>query len=244
MRLQKYMALCGVASRRRSEDLIALGYVKVNDTVITQMGYIVDEDKDIVSVNNIVITKDEEKHYYVFNKPRQVITTAYDEKERKRVLDYFTDIDARLFTVGRLDYDSSGLIFVTNDGEFANRVTHPKYECIKTYNAYIAGHISKDQVSRLKKGVIIDGYLTSPANIQLGQVSTNMQFMQIAIKEGRNRQIRKMIESVGAQVDSLERVAIGTVKFSSIKLGEYRILTQEEIDYFYSLKATERIIEK
>ncbi len=137
--------------------------------------------------------------------------------------------------MGRLDYDSSGLIFVTNDGEFANRVTHPKYECHKTYDVHVAGHVSKEDVNVLRKGIVIDGYQTSPAKIATQQMSANMVFMNITIREGRNRQIRKMIESVGAHVDMLERVAIGIVNLDGLKYGEYRELTQEEVQYFYSL---------
>ena len=235
MRLQKYMAICGVASRRKSEELIKENRVMVNDNLVTEMGYIVDENIDIVKVDNKIINNQDQKHYYAFNKPTKIITSSKDEKNRKSVIDFFSNINTRLFTVGRLDYDSSGLILVTNDGEFANRVTHPKYECLKTYDVIISGHVSKENLEQLKNGIVIDGYKTSPAIIELKQLSPNSQSMQIIIKEGRNRQIRKMIESVDAKVNALERIAIGPVKLESLEPGEYRKLSQPEVDYFYSL---------
>lgn len=238
MRLQKYMALCEVASRRKCEAQIKCGCVKVNDELITEMGHIVDPDKDIVKVDDVVINVCEKKHYYAFNKPGKVIVSAYDEKNRKLALEYFSSIDARLFTVGRLDYDSSGIIFVTNDGEFANRVTHPKYECTKTYEVYVKGHITSKDIAKLRKGVIIDEYQTSPAKIVMQRVDANTHFLQITIREGRNRQVRKMIETIGASVDSLEREAIGNVHLGTLDFGEYRDLTQSEIDYFFSLEPT------
>ena len=234
------MALCGVASRRKSEELILDGLVKVNDNLIMEMGYMVDENIDVVKVNDVIISTEETKHYYAFNKPSGVITSANDEKGRKCVLDYFSDVDVRLFTVGRLDYASSGLILVTNDGEFANRVTHPKYECAKTYDAHVSGHISKDQLAKLKTGIVIDGYKTSPASIQLTQLGPNAQFLKISIKEGRNRQIRKMVELAGAQVKTLERTAVGCVSLGELKIGEYRMLSQGEIQYFYSLEQKQK----
>lgn len=240
MRLQKYMALCGVASRRKSEELIKNGNVKVNDILVEEMGFSIDENTDIVKVNNTIISLNEKKFYFAFNKPRRVITSSKDEHGRKCVLDFFNNVDERLFTVGRLDYDSSGLIFVTNDGEFANRVTHPKYMSQKTYDAKIAGHISKDMLEKLKKGVVIDGYKTAPAKIILKQLSPNAQQMEIIIREGRNRQIRKMVELAGARVNTLARTAIGPVQLNNLKSGEYRELTPSEIQYFYSLAAQKK----
>ncbi len=236
MRLQKYMALCGVASRRKSEELIKEGRVKVNDVLVNEMGFSLDEKTDVVKVDNVIIQSQETKHYYAFNKPRRVITSADDEKGRKCVLDYFSKVDARLFTVGRLDYDSSGLILLTNDGEFTNRVTHPKYKSFKTYEVYISGNISKENIEMLKKGVVIDGYKTSPAKIKVKQLGADAQLMLISIREGRNRQIRKMVEAAGAKVDKLNRTAIGPVMLNDLKPGEYRKLSHTEIEYFYSLK--------
>lgn len=241
MRLQKYMALCGVASRRKSEELIKTGHVKVNDILVLEMGFSVDENIDVIKVDNNIISKDEKKLYFAFNKPRRVITSSKDEKNRKCVLDYFTNIDARVYTVGRLDYDSSGLILVTNDGEFANRVTHPKYMSQKTYDVKISGHISKDMVSKLKSGIIIDGYKTSPAKIKLEQISANSQNMEIIIREGRNRQIRKMVEFAGAKVDLLVRTSVGPIQLGNLKLGEYRLLSESEVEYFYSLHPQQKL---
>lgn len=240
MRLQKYMALCGVASRRKSEQLIKDGHVKVNDILVLEMGFSIDENTDVVKVDDSIISTHEKKLYFAFYKPRSVITSSKDEKGRKCVLDYFNNIDARVFTVGRLDFDSSGLILVTNDGEFANRVTHPKYECNKTYEAKISGHISDEMLLKLKSGVIIDGYKTSPAEIKIKQLSANSQHMDIIIREGRNRQIRKMVELAGAKVDTLIRTAIGPVQLDNLKSGEYRKLSHSEVQYFYSLQPQQK----
>jgi len=240
MRLQKYMALCGVASRRKSEEIIESGLVKVNDEIILEMGFAVDENTDVVKVDGTIISTNETKLYFAFNKPRRVIASAKDEKGRQRVLDFFDSIGARVFTVGRLDYDSSGLILVTNDGEFANRVTHPKYECYKTYEAKIAGHISKDMELKLKNGIVIDDYKTAPAKIKITQVSANSQQMEVVIREGRNRQIRKMVEFAGARVDALARTAIGPIQLGSLRTGEYRELSHDEVQYFYSLEPKQK----
>lgn len=230
------MAMCGVASRRKSEEMILAGRVKVNDVLITEMGFVVDEATDVVKIDGIAIQSPDKKYYFAFNKPRKIIVSSDDEKHRKSVLDYFKDVDSRLFTVGRLDYDSSGLIFVTNDGEFANRVTHPKYECSKTYEVDISGNLSKYDIEQMQYGMIIDGYQTSPAKVQAKKTGTDKQTLQITIKEGRNRQIRKMIEKAGANVEKLERVSIGSIKLNDLKPGEYRKLSHSEVEYFYNLK--------
>ena len=230
------MAMCGAASRRKSEEMIAAGRVKVNDILITEMGYAVDENTDVVKIDGIAIQSTDKKYYFAFNKPRRIIVSADDEKHRKSVLDYFQGVDSRLFTVGRLDYDSSGLIFVTNDGEFANRVTHPKYECYKTYAVDVSGSLSKYDIEQMQYGMTIDGYQTSPAKVHAEKTGANTQTLQITIKEGRNRQIRKMIENAGAVVEKLERVAIGSVKLNDLKPGEYRKLSHSEVEYFYNLE--------
>ena len=236
MRLQKYIALCGAASRRKAEELIKHSRVKVNDIIITEMGHLIDEKTDVVKVDNVIISPQEHKHYYAFNKPKGVISSSSDEKGRKSVVDYFTAINDRLFTVGRLDYDSAGLIFVTNDGEFANRVTHPKYESKKTYEVKIHGHLSADATNQMREGMVIEGYKTSPAKIKTISKSADGQFLEITIQEGRNRQIRKMVEMSGASVKSLQRISIGPVRLNELKPGEYRRLSRSEVEYFYSLK--------
>ncbi len=240
MRLQKYIALCGVASRRKAEELIKQNRVKVNDVIINEMGHLVDEESDVVKVDNNIISQAEKKLYYAFNKPKGVISSSADEKGRKCVLDYFSGENTRLFTVGRLDYDSSGLILVTNDGEFANHVTHPKYESEKSYEVKINGSLPENILNNMRKGMMIEGYKTSPAKVKAKKLGADAQFIEITIREGRNRQIRKMIELSGAQVKSLHRVSVGSVRLNDLKPGEYRRLSHSEINYFYSLKPKQK----
>jgi len=240
MRLQKYIALCGAASRRGAEELIKQNRVKVNDILISEMGHIIDESTDVVKIDNAIISPQEQKHYYAFNKPVRIISSSSDEKGRKNVIDYFSKIDARLFMVGRLDFESCGLILVTNDGEFANRVTHPKYECTKTYMVRTAGKISEEKLNMLRGGIVIEGYKTSPAQINVQSSGSDYQMISFKIREGRNRQVRKMVEFAGAQVKHLERTAVGIVQLGALKPGEYRKLSHSEVQYFFSLKPNEK----
>ncbi|MBN2879801.1 MAG: rRNA pseudouridine synthase [Clostridia bacterium] len=240
MRLQKYIAMCGAASRRGAEELIKQNRVKVNDILISEMGHIIDESTDVVKVDNKVISPQEQKHYYAFNKPVRIISSSSDEKGRKNVLDYFNKIDDRLFMVGRLDFESCGLILVTNDGEFANRVTHPKYECTKTYLVRTSGKISEEKLNMLRQGIVIEGYKTSPAEINVQSSGSDSQLISFKIREGRNRQVRKMVEAAGAQVKHLERTAVGIVQLGALNPGEYRKLSHSEVQYFFSLKTKQK----
>ena len=240
MRLQKYIALCGAASRRGAEELIKQNRVKVNDIIISEMGHIIDESTDVVKLDNAVISPQEQKHYYAFNKPVRIISSSSDENGRKNVIDYFNKIDARLFAVGRLDFESCGLILITNDGEFANRVTHPKYECSKTYMVRTSGKISTDKLDMLREGIVIEGYKTSPAEIVVHSSGSDSQLISFKIREGRNRQVRKMVEFAGADVRHLERTAVGVVQLGTLKPGEYRKLSHQEIQYFFSLKPNQK----
>ena len=230
MRLQKYMALCGVASRRNSEKLIADGCVTVNGITVTEMGYQVDETQDTVAVNGETISPEEEKHYLAYNKPIGEVTTVTDPEGRATVMDKFRDYPVRLFPVGRLDYDSEGLLLLTNDGEMMNRMLHPSREIEKEYLAKVSNQITDDEILRMKRGVIIDGRMTSPARVRLIKRDAFSSTILVTIHEGRNRQVRKMVAEVGHQVVSLKRVGFGPIKLGDLPSGQWRRLTEEEVE--------------
>ncbi len=229
MRLQKYLASCGVASRRNAEKLIADGHISVNGNTVTEMGFQVDELSDIVLVDGVQVRPEEEKHYIAYNKPVGEVTTAYDPEGRQTVLDRFRNYPVRLFPVGRLDYDSEGLLLLTNDGDLMNRLLHPSFEIPKSYLARISNHVSDEEIRSLRKGVMIDGRLTSPAEVRLIRHDTFSTELLITIHEGRNRQIRKMVSSVGHQVVRLKRVRFGPVFLNDLPSGMWRKLTEDEI---------------
>ena len=229
IRLQKYLALCGVASRRTSEKIILQGRVAVNGKIITELGVRIDEMNDIVTVDRNIIHPEEKKHYIAYNKPVGEVTTVSDPEHRSTVMDKFADYPVRLFPVGRLDYDSEGLLLLTNDGDMMNRVLHPSHEVMKTYWTKISNHITREEISALRKGVMIDGKLTSPASVRLIRENTFDTVLLISIHEGRNRQVRKMAEAVGHKVISLRRVGFGPVSLGDLPVGMWRPLTPDEI---------------
>lgn len=234
-RLQKVIAQAGIASRRKAEELILQGKVKVNGEVVNELGIKV-SDKDEVLVNNKPIAK-ELKEYYLLNKPRGVVTTTSDEKNRKTVVD-FINTEARIYPVGRLDYDTTGAILLTNDGDFANIITHPKSEIDKVYIAKLNGIIRGDQINKIKEGVELDGVVVKPSRIKLKKVNTqtNSSTVEIIIHEGKNHQVKRMFESVGLLVDKLKRERIGIFNLEGLESGEYRKLTPKEVAIVYSLK--------
>ena len=234
-RLQKVIAEAGIASRRKAEELIKQGQVKVNGTVVTELGTKV-SDKDEVMVNNKPIVK-ETKEYYLLNKPRGVVTTTSDDKNRRTVVDYIKT-EARIYPVGRLDYDTTGAILLTNDGEFANIITHPKSEIDKVYVAKLNGIIKGEQINKLKDGVELDGVVVKPSRVKLKKVNqeTNTSTVEIIIHEGKNHQVKRMFESVGLLVDKLKRERIGIFNLIGLQSGEYRKLTPKEVAIIYSLK--------
>lgn len=230
MRLNKYIADSGIASRRKADDLIANGNVKINGRTVTEMGCQV-EDGDVVEVNGSVIRPEEEKVYLLLNKPLGYITSVSDDRGRAVVTELVSDINARVFPVGRLDYNTSGLLIMTNDGELAYRVTHPKHELTKTYRARVSGVISPQKLARLRKGVDIGGYVTRPARVEVVMQGERSAVVEITIHEGKNRQVRKMFAAVGNNVQELERIKIGRIMLGHTKPGHYRKLTKEEIEY-------------
>ena len=230
IRLQKYLAMCGIASRRNSEKIILSGRVCVNGTVVTQMGTQIDESEDSVTVDGKPVHPETEKHYIAYNKPVGEVTTVSDPEGRATVMDRFSDYPVRLFPVGRLDYDSEGLLLLTNDGELMNHVLHPSMEVVKSYLTKVSNHVSKDEITFLRKGVLIDGKMTSPASVRLIRENTFDTVLLISIHEGRNRQVRKMIEAIGHKVVSLKRVRFGSVLLGNLPTGMWRRLTPEEVE--------------
>jgi pseudouridine synthase len=228
-RLQKYIARCGITSRRKAEELILKGNVKVNGKVVRELGSKIDPDKDIVYVNDKRIYEKDKNIYIKLYKPEGYVTTVKDQFNRKTVIDLI-NIKERIYPVGRLDYNTSGLLLLTNDGDLANKLMHPKYKIYKTYEADVKGYISKSALVRLEKGIIIDNFKTAPAKVRLlksGSVST----VEISIYEGKNRQVRKMFEAVGHKVIKLKRTAFGSINLQGLKEGQWEYLTKDEIKF-------------
>lgn len=230
MRLNKYIADAGIASRRKADEMIAAGNVRVNGLVVREMGYQVAEGA-VVEVNGRIIEPEKNKVYILLNKPAGYITSASDDKGRPVVTDLTSDIDARIFPVGRLDYNTTGLLIMTNDGDLAYRVTHPRHELTKTYRARVRGVLSKQKLAKLRKGVDIGGYVTRPAWVEVISQGERSAVVEITIHEGKNRQVRKMFSAVGNDVQELERIKIGKIMLGHTKPGHYRKLTKEEIEY-------------
>lgn len=234
-RLQKVIAQAGIASRRKAEELIKDGKVKVNGEVIKELGTKVSES-DKVEVNNKPIEK-ETKEYYLLNKPRGVITTTNDEHGRKTVTDLM-ETSARIYPVGRLDYDTTGAILLTNDGEFANILMHPSNKIDKVYLAKLEGIIKGEQINALKNGVMLDDVLVKASRVKLKKVNqeNSTSMVEITIHEGKNHQVKRMFESVGFHVEKLTRERIGIFDINNLKSGQYRKLTPKEVQIVYSYK--------
>ena len=229
MRLQKYLASCGVASRRHAEEMIDQGLIQVNGQTITEMGFQVTEE-DEVRVRGEVVKPEEKKHYVLYHKPMGEVTTVSDDKGRETVMDHFRDYPVRLYPIGRLDYDSEGLLLLTNDGDLAAKLTHPRHEVDKTYLARVTGKVSSEAVHRLRVGVTLeDGFRTSPAKIQVIREEAFASAVLITIHEGHNRQVRRMMEAVGHKVLLLRRVRFGPIDIRGVAKGTWRELTDEEI---------------
>ena len=235
-RLQKVIAQAGIASRRKAEELITEGKVKVNGKIVTELGTKV-SDKDQIEVENNIIEK-EIKEYYLLNKPRGVVTTTQDDKNRKTVVDLIPT-NARIYPVGRLDYDTTGALLLTNDGDFANILMHPKHEVAKVYVAKVKGIIKGEQINRLKDGVEIEpGIIVKGERVKLKKTDSksNTSMVQITITEGKNHQVKKMFEAVGFEVVKLKREKIAFFDLKDLQSGEYRKLTPKEVSKVFSLE--------
>lgn len=229
MRLQKYLASCGVASRRAAEKLIAEGHVTVDGQKITEMGVQV-EDHQVICVDGKRVRPEGEKHYIMYHKPAGEVTTVSDPEGRATVLDRFRDYPVRLYPVGRLDYDSEGLLLLTNDGDLTERMLHPSMEVDKTYLARVSNQVTPEEARQLERGVMVDGRKTARAKVHILSVQNLFTDMIITIHEGRNRQVRKMVEQIGHQVVMLRRIRFGPLKLGELPRGMWRPLTQEELD--------------
>lgn len=230
LRLQKYLALSGIASRRKAEELITSGRVAVNGILTTGLGSKV-TGGDVVTLDGQLVKLEEKKVYVLLNKPVGYVTTVKDQFGRPTVLDLVKGIEERIYPVGRLDYDTSGLLLLTNDGEFTYALTHPKHETDKTYLAEITGIPTDEEISRFKKGIRIEAdFVTAPASIKIKEKKEKSCIVEITIREGRNRQIRKMCEAIGHPVIRLKRIAIGKVTLDNLKESQWRRLTKDELE--------------
>lgn len=226
IRINKYIAECGVCSRRKADVLIQNKKVLVNGNIIDTLGTMIDEDKDVVTINNKVIKKEKKLVYIMLNKPKGYVTTSIEQFGRKSVLDLI-DIKQRIYPVGRLDMYTEGLLLLTNDGDFANMLMHPKNKIKKTYIVKVKGNVTEDKIQKLRNGVDIGGYITKKAEVT--EIKDSSLF-QIVISEGKNRQVRKMCESVGLQVINLKRVKIGSLELGDLPVGKYRLLNDKDIE--------------
>jgi pseudouridine synthase len=223
------MADCGIASRRKCEELILGGHVKVNGAKAV-IGTVIDPGHDTVELDGAVVSLGQERVVIMFNKPRGVICTNNDPKGRKTTAEYFSDLPYRLYNVGRLDYDSEGLILITNDGEIADRIMHPRYKIDKTYYAVCGGELTREQIYALENGVMLSEGMTAPAKVKaVRPVRENMTSFEITIHEGRNRQIRRMLEAVGHETLLLRRIKLGELELGKLRQGEWRYLSSKEI---------------
>jgi len=232
-RLQKFMARAGVGSRRHCEDLIKEGRVKVNGHVVTELGTKVNPIKDVVEVDDKPVRVKEEKLYLMLNKPAGFITSVTDKFGRPTVIDLLGGVSDRVFPVGRLDFDTEGLLFLINDGELAFRLTHPRYKVKKSYIAEVEGHPSNSSLAKLRKGIVLEDGITAPAEISAIKETMTSTFLNVAIHEGRKRQIRRMFQKIGHTVIFLKRVAVDGVLLDKLPVGNFRSLTPREIESLY-----------
>ena len=233
-RLQKYMARCGIASRRKCEDIILQQRVSINGEIVKELGMKINPNSDIIMVDSERVLPEEKKRYIMLNKPEGVISSVSDEKGRRTILD-IVKVSERIYPIGRLDYDSSGLILLTNDGDVYNKVIHPRNMINKTYFGILEGIPNSEEINRFCTGINIEGYITSNAEFKIIKRDNEKCQAEMIIHEGKNRQIRKMCESIGHPVLELKRVSIGKIELSDLQEGSYRELTEDEIEYLKML---------
>ncbi len=243
IRLQKHLSECGVASRRKAEELIAAGKVKVNGR-IAHIGDTVDPKRDKVSVQGKNVVTVKEKVYIMLHKPRGFITTMSDERDRKCVAQLVKDVPCKVFPVGRLDKDSEGLLFLTNDGDFANKLTHPSSHVNKTYRVTVKGTVNDEQLDKLCTGILLDGVKTLPCDVFVAERKSDRTVLMFIIHEGKNRQIRRMCEQVSLEVLRLKRTEIAGVKLGMLGQGKWRDLNERELHRLMSISSSSKGIEK
>jgi len=232
-RLQKFMARCGVASRRKCEEIILSGRVKVNDLTITEIGTKIDCETDTVILDGTVLKPEEKKVYIALNKPEGYVSTVKDEKARKTVLD-LVKVNERIYPIGRLDYDTSGLILLTNDGDVYNNVIHPRAIINKVYVATVEGIPTENKIKSFEKGIDIGDYITASGKCQLLKKYNNKCELQIIIHEGKNRQVRRMCDAIGHPVVMLKRISVGKITLGDLPKGKWRYLDEAEVNYLKS----------
>ena len=237
IRLQKYIAECGITSRRKAEELIINGKIKVNGKVVTELGTKINPSNDIVEYDNKIIKQEHKNVYILLNKPIGYVTTVKDQFGRPSVLD-LVKVKERIVPVGRLDFYTSGALILSNDGDFVYKITHPKHEIDKTYNATVKGIVTDDEIETLRKAVKIDHYITKPAKVKILKIDEekNISRLEITIHEGKNRQVRKMCEAIGRKVIALHRSKIGNIGVKDLELGKWRYLTDQEINKLLLIK--------
>ncbi len=235
IRINKYIAQSGLCSRRKAEELIKNGQVEINGKKVTELATTLDEKKDIVTVDGQKIAPAEEKVYYMFNKPKGVVTSLADDRDRKSVIDFLGDMERRVYPVGRLDYDSEGLLLLTNDGDMTYKLTHPKFEIPKTYIVKVEGEIKESELAVLRAGVVIDGERYGKCKAKLVKYEQGLSKIEMTIYEGKNREIRKMFDAIGKEVQFLKRTNFAGLHLGGLKRGEIRPLKDYEIDYLKRL---------
>ncbi|PIE72330.1 MAG: pseudouridine synthase [Deltaproteobacteria bacterium] len=229
MRLQKYLAQCGVCSRRRAEEYIRQGLVAVNGKIVTRLGTTIAPDQVTVTFDGKKVQEKEAHISYLLNKPKGYVTTNSDPQGRPTVVSLIQDCRARLFPVGRLDFDTEGALILTNDGELAQKITHPRYMTCKTYEALVHGRPSRQQLQRLRGGILLEGKKTAPARIKVLTSTQKNTLVEIIIHEGRKRQIKKMFQHINCPVVHLKRTAYGQLKLGTLAIGNYRRLDETDI---------------
>jgi len=235
LRIAKFLAAAGVASRRKSEELIAQGRVTVNGNTLREPGTQVDPQEDVIAVDRKRVELPDQLVYIMLNKPVGVVSTCTDDKGRKTVLDCITGVSARLFPVGRLDFTTEGLLLLTNDGELTQRLTHPSHQVTKRYYCVVDSQMMDEDIRQLEKGVFIEGGKTAPAKIKIMKSIPGRTELTITIHEGRNRQVRRMFEALEKNVVFLKRISEGDLNLGDLKKGQWRFLTEEEVAYLKTL---------
>ena len=235
LRLNKFLSGSGVASRRKCDEIIASGKVTVNGKVVTEIGSQINEKKDKVMVEGKAVCLPSSFVYIKLNKPKGYACTASDEKGRKTIYD-LVDCEERLFSIGRLDYNTEGLIILTNDGDFANKVSHPKFNVEKEYRVTVEGKVKESELAVLRKGVVVDGQKMPPAKVKLLSQDENISKISVVINEGQNRQVRRMFEAIGREIKLLKRVRIGSVRLGGLSRGQWRDLTEDELNLLVGKK--------
>jgi 23S rRNA pseudouridine2605 synthase len=239
-RLQKVIATAGITSRRHAEKLITEGRVSVNNVVVNKLGEKADGEKDIIRIDGKIISVERNKLYIALNKPAGFVTTLHDPQNRPTVVDLLSDVPERVYPVGRLDYDSRGLLLLTNDGDFAQKIQHPRFQKPKVYKVKIQGRLSKEQLKQLGKGIKADDDVFKPENLRVEKFNDKSCWLRLTLREGKNRIIRRGFEAIGYRVAHLVREAIGDLMLDGLKEGEWRHLTKKEISQLLDNKESQK----